>query len=35
MAAQHLPLDLVRPSSDLNNWLKRRPWQLCYRVTFL
>ena len=29
MAAQHLPRDLVRPSSGLNNWLKRRRrhWQ--------
>jgi len=24
MAAQHLPRDLVRPSSGLKNWLKRR-----------
>jgi len=24
MAAQHLPRDLVRPSSGLNNWRKRR-----------
>jgi len=24
MAAQHLPRDLVRPNSGLNNWLKKR-----------
>jgi len=24
MAAQHLSRDLVRPSSGVNNWLKRR-----------
>jgi len=30
MVAQHLPRDLVQPSSGLNNYLKRRSWNTKY-----
>jgi len=29
MAAQHLPRDLVRPSSGFNHWHKRRKRTAC------